>query len=149
MVGLSRLSMLPSRKIEPGTEALAKDAMFRALDGVTAYAFEQAVTNILQGGLSHTFFPTPVELRLLCDRAQRPHENMARRIRATEQQLAERAEDDRLKARVTPQAKARCKAIYERYCAGFEKETVAHESKLDPDLVALVPDAPQTFRKVA
>lgn len=150
IVALSRLSALPSRQVEHGNAELAKDLMYRALSGVTAYAIDEAVTAVSQNKLGHPFFPEPSELRMLCDRAMEPHIEEARRIRQREQQARENAEIDAVYARRTPESIARVRALYERFCADYEASNPGHEPfipTLDPELVAKIADAPTTFTK--
>lgn len=124
---------------------------FVALEGVSRYALGEAVKAIIRGALGHTFFPSPVELRQQCDKAQRPHDDYQRRVRLTEEQLRERAETDAFQARKTPAARARVSAAYERFCEAHAamKPSVSCPSEpiLDPELVARVADAPTTFSK--
>lgn len=124
---------------------------FVALEGVTRYALSEAVKAVMRNKLGHTFFPSPVELRRLCDEAQAPHNRMAERIRQREQQSRENAEFNRIAAQRTSAAKERVKAIYDAYCRDHEanKTQRATEDRigppLDPKLLALVEDAPTPF----
>lgn len=146
---LARLSSLPSRQVAEGTEDDAKDAMYRALKGVTRYALNDAMNAVLRNKLGHTFFPTPVELRRLCDEAQRPHQEYERRVRLTEEQLRERREYDRIQAMKTPESRARVRAMMQDLATliGTHK-TATGKPLLDPELVAQIPDAPSTFKKL-
>lgn len=137
--------MLPSRPVPDGTEAVARDAMYRALDGVTKYAFNEAINAVLRGKLGHTFFPSPVELRRLCDEAQRPHDDMARRARLSEEQRREREAWRAADEAKTPEARANVSSVYQRFCERYEPAPVEDTVTLDPELVAKVPDAPKTL----
>lgn len=119
-----------------------------ALAGVTRYALNEAVKAILRNKLGHTFFPTPVELRRLCDEAMEPHIRQEQRVRLTEQQARENAEFERVRAQRTPNAVARQQAAYRQFCERYEADRDhPHVPALDPELVAKIPDAPSTFTK--
>lgn len=127
---------------------------FVALEGVTRHALSEAVKAVMRNKLGHTFFPSPVELRRLCDEAQAPHNRMAERIRQREQQSRENAEFNRVMAQRTPAAKERAKAVYDAYCRDYEAGKVKQQSEerigppLDPELLAKVPDARSSFEHV-
>lgn len=117
---------------------------FVALEGVSRYALGEAVKTIIRGGLGHTFFPSPVELRQQCDKAIASHLEAARRIRQREQQARENASIAAAYAARTPESIARAKAIYDRFCEQYEASKPGHqpfETTLDPDLVARIPNA--------
>lgn len=120
---------------------------FVALEGVTRYALSEAVKAVLRNKLGHTFFPSPVELRKLCDDAQRPHIEMARRARIASETMASRREQDAAIAARTPQARARIAAIYTDFCSAYRTKESEFVPSLDPELVAMVPDAPSTFKQ--
>lgn len=126
---------------------------FVALEGVTRYALSEAVKAVMRNKLGHTFFPSPVELRKLCDEAQAPHDRMAQRTRLRDEQARENAEFNRTIASRTPEGIARQQAAYRQYCAAYErtKQQEVREDRigpeLDPDLLAKVPDAPSTFKR--
>lgn len=125
---------------------------FVALEGVTRYALSEAVKGVMRNKLGHTFFPSPVELRKLCDEAQAPHSRMAERIRQREQQSRENAEFNRIAAQKTPQVIARQQAVYRDFCERHSKQKAKEADRfgppLDPELLAKVPDAPSTFEKL-
>lgn len=113
-----------------------------ALEGVTRYALSEAVKAIMRGALGHAFFPSPPELRRLCNEAQRPHNDEARRIRLTEDERRDRREFEAARNRAqSPAAKARVAAAYARFCEGYERAP-SFVPTLDPELVAKLPDAP-------
>lgn len=143
---LTSLAGLPSRQAD---DADMDRRMYHiALAGVTRYALNEAVKAVLRNKLGHTFFPTPVELRRLCDEAIEPHIRQERRVRMIEQQAQENAEFDRVIAQRTPEAIARQQAAYREFCERYEAERhPAHIPTLDPELVAKIPDAPSSFTK--
>lgn len=124
---------------------------FIALEGVTRYALNEAVKSCSRGGHGHEFFPNTVELRRECDRAQRPINDMARRIRLTEEQIRERREYERVQAAKTPEVKARVAETYARFCAGHQSDRPSEPGglKLTPEQLADIPDAPSAFRRIA
>lgn len=125
---------------------------FVALEGVTRYALSEAVKSIVRGGLGHTFFPSPVELRMACDRAQQPVRDMRRRVAITEENRRDRDEFERINAAKTPEAKARVAALISRLDASFEssrreeEEAVSAEIRnrygIDGEALANVADRP-------
>lgn len=146
---LASLAALPAPKsFSPEQDEVNDAAMMQALHGVTYYALSEAVKAILRGALNHTFFPSPVEMRRLCDAAQLPVDNMARRVRMTEAQARENAEFNRILASRTPESIARQQEVYRRFCEDHKTTKEAEDGpRLDPALVALVPDAPTTFKR--
>lgn len=123
---------------------------FVALEGVSRYALSEAVKAVHQNKLRHPFFPRPSELRMLCDNAIKPIIEAERHRRQREQQQRENAEIEATRARKTPEALARARALYERYCADHEASkpgAVEFVPTLDPELVAKIKDAPSTFSK--
>jgi hypothetical protein len=137
---------LPSRQAD---DAELDRKMYQvALAGVSRYALNEAVKAIIRGALGHTFFPSPVEFRQQCDKAMEPHHREAERIRIRETQARENREFEKTVATRTPEAMARVKATYERFCEGYRKETAPFVPTLDPELVARVPDNPKaTFHR--
>lgn len=115
-----------------------------ALDGVTRYGLSVAVQAILRGTLGHAFLPSPPELRLECDKAMSWHEREAMRIRRREQMEAENRSDWRPP---TEAEKERARKVYADFCAGYNKATTEETLKLDPELVALVPDNPKSLAR--
>lgn len=134
---------------------------FVALEGVTRYALSEAVKAIIRGGLGHTFFPTPVELKLACDQAQRPIDDMNRRVRLTDEQLRERREHERFQASKTPEAKARVAALVASFHAGCstskdedheaERAEIRARYGITDESLASIPDqpVPSNFKKLA
>jgi hypothetical protein len=147
---LASLAGLPSRQADDA--ALDQQMYLVALDGVTRYALSEAVKSIIRGGLGHTFFPSPVELRLACDRAQQPVRDMQRRITITEENRRDREEFDRVNAAKTPESKARVAAMMAKLDKHFEdgrreeEETQRAEVRarygMTPETVASIPDQP-------
>lgn len=148
---LASLAGLPSR--QQADLELARDMYFVALEGVSRYALSEAVKAVMRNKLGHTFFPSPVELRRLCDEAVAPHIEAERRIRQREQQARENAEIAATQSLKTPESLARSRRIYERFCEQYEASKPGHEPfvpTLDPELVARIPDADTgTFKKVS
>lgn len=146
---LASLAGLPSRQADE--DGVDKAMYFVALEGVTRYALSEAVKAVMRNKLGHTFFPSPVELRRLCDDAQRPLNEMARRVAVTEQMARDREEHRRIRETWTPEARARAKARYDAFCRDHEANKAKQASPerigppLDPELLALVEDAPSPF----
>lgn len=141
---LTSLAGLPSRQADDAE--MDRHMYFVALENVTRYALSEAVKAVLQNKLSHPFFPSPPELRRLCDEAQQPHIDMERRARLREETFAERRRMDQLHAAKTPESKARVAALHAAFTAQYQ-QAPEFIPTLDPDLVAKVPDAPSTFSK--
>jgi hypothetical protein len=118
-------------------------AFMIALDGVTRYGLTVAVKSILRGCLGHVFLPSPPELRIECDKAMHWHEREAERIRRREQFEADKSDWQP----PTPEAKERVSKAYARFCRGYEKAAVKETLKLDPELVAQVPDNPKSIAR--
>jgi hypothetical protein len=121
-----------------------------ALAGVSRYALNEAVKAIIRGALGHTFFPSPVEMRLQCERAMEPHIRQAERIRLMEQQKTDNEHFEHVIAQRTPQSMARVSEAYRRYCEQYNASKAKTESPapvLDPELVAQIPDATSTFKQ--
>lgn len=143
---LASLAGLPARQAD--SEGIDKAAYHIAVEGVTRYALSEAVKAILRGALGHTFFPSPVELRRQCDAAIQPVHDQARRVERQREQARENAEFNRVIASRTPGAVARQQEAYRRFCDGYKATKGAENGPmLDPALVALVPDAPSSFKK--
>jgi hypothetical protein len=122
---------------------LDRAAYYIALEGVTRYGLAEAVKFILRGALGHAFFPSPPELRLQCDKSMEFHEMERRRIARREQMERERQEAAP-HGEPTPEARARVAATYAKFCAGYDKAAAEDTLKLDPELVAQVPDNPKS-----
>lgn len=145
MQALASLAGLPSRQADDAD--LDRKMYHVALAGVSRYALNEAVKAIIRGSLGHTFFPSPVELRQECDKAMEPVHRQARRERIVIEQSEENRQFLRVQAAKTPEAKAKVAARYAEFCKGYQKQAAVHESTLDPELVAKVPDARSTFSK--
>jgi hypothetical protein len=122
-------------------------AFMIALDGVTRYGLDVAVKSILRGCLGHVFLPSPPELRIECDKAMHWHEREAERIRRAERERSEWERQHGDYRPPTPEAKARVSKAYARFCEGYEKAAVKETLKLDPELVAQVPDNPKSIAR--
>lgn len=85
---LALLKRLPSQATS--SAEFDQQVYFIALDGTTQYGLFEAVKSILQGGLGHTFYPSPPELRIQCDKAMEHHVAMRDRIARQEQIRRER-----------------------------------------------------------
>lgn len=144
---LALLAVLPARPSD-NPEA-DKGAMYVALEGVTRYGLHEATRVILKGGLGHTFFPTPVELRQRCDSAMSWHERERDRIRRRQLQTDENRRFDEVNAKRSAEAIARQQQAYATFCAGYAAKKAAERIHLDPELVAKVPNAPSTFKRPA
>lgn len=116
---------------------------FIALDGTTQHGLFEAVKFILRGALGHAFFPSPPELRQQHDKCMEPFERERERIAHREQIERERREHAP-SGEPTPEAKARVAAIYAKFCAGYETTKAEDTLKLDPELVAQIPDNPKS-----
>jgi hypothetical protein len=145
---LASLAGLPSRQADDAE--LDRKMYHYALQGVSRYALNEAVKAIIRGALGHTFFPSPVELRMQCEKAMEPHIRQAERIRIREEQETENARFNKVLAQRTPEAMARVSEVYRQYCEAYNATKAKEESPaftLDPELVALVPDASSTFKR--
>jgi hypothetical protein len=136
---MAMLGPLPARKalseeIEDATYAIV-------MDGMTAHGLEEAVRAALRGEHGSTFFPSPPELKHLYDKAMEWHERELDRIHRREQIDRERIPP---RDEPSPEAKARVAALYADFCKSYEKLAAADTLKLDPALVALVPDNPKS-----
>jgi hypothetical protein len=116
-------------------------AFMMALEGVTRHGLSEAVKFILRGALGHAFLPSPPELRIQCDKAMEWHirerERIARQEHIRRDRLAPIPEP-------SPEAKARVSAVYAEFCKSYEKAAAEDTLKLDPELVAQVPDNPKS-----
>lgn len=135
------LSGLPSRATTAGE--LDNAAFMMALEGVTRHGLSEAVKFILRGALGHAFLPSPPELRQQCDKAMEWHERERLRI-ARQEQIARERKQFAPVGEPSPEAKARVSAIYAEFCKGYEKAAAEDTLKLDPELVAQVPDNPKS-----
>lgn len=144
------LGALPSR--EAGSAKIEKAAYYIALDGVSTFGLTRAMEAILQGKHGHTFFPSPAELRMQCDKAMEPI--IAAHQKATRERL-QREQAAEFKPVVHTQAEiVRVNEIYHKFCAGYvtdfktEDQLIAEiRAKYDPDMLDAVPDAPTQFNR--
>lgn len=126
-----------------------------ALEGCPAWAIANAARRFLQGkvsGQSMVFCPRPPELRVAVDRelapVHREIEGEARRMRLH----AEAARYPDIPPQ-TDEARARVAAAYTAYCRGHTAMLAragggVDAPVLDPDLVAMTPDAPTTWERM-
>lgn len=136
------LSGLPSRETTAGD--LDNAAFMMALEGVTRHGLAEAVKFILRGALGHAFLPSPPELRLQCDKAMEWHERERQRVVHREQIERERREHAP-RGEPSAEAKARVSAAYAKFCEGYQKTKTEEALKLDPELVAQIPDNPKSL----
>lgn len=137
-------SRLPSPASSEVSLEFDQHTYFIALRGVTQYGLFKAVEAILQNALGHAFFPSPPELRGQCDKAMQHHVEMRDRIAHREKLARERIPD---RPEPTPEARARVSKAYAEFCKSYEKAAAEDTFKLDPELVALVPDNPKSFAR--
>lgn len=136
------LSGLPSRETTAGE--LDNAAYMIALDGVTRHGLSEAVRFILRGALGHAFLPSPPELRLQCDKAMDWHVKEQERILRQERMSSERVPP---RKDPTPAQRARVAAAYAEFCKDYEKLSAEDTLKLDPALVAQIPDNPKSLAR--
>lgn len=124
-----------------------------ALEGVTQHGLFEAVKAVLQGKLGHAFFPSPPELRMLCDKMMEHHEAMRERI-ARQERI--RRETPPEMPPLTPEQQARREQIMANFRANRDRQKAAEEEAriaaeradirarygLTPEAVANIPDAP-------
>lgn len=143
---LVTLSGLPSRATTAGE--LDNAAFMTALEGVTRHGLSEAVKAILKGALGHAFLPSPPELRIQCDKAMEWHRRERENIRRRERENAEFNRQHGGPWRPpTAEEKERAARVYADFCKSYEPEP-EDAPKLDPELVALVPDNPKSIAKV-
>lgn len=141
---LAMLERLPSRATF--SAAFDQQVFFIALDGTTQYGLFEAVKAILKGALGHAFHPSPPELRMQCDKAMEWHEAMRDRIRRQERSR-EAFTDGKDWRPPTSEEKARAAKRYAEFCKGYEKAATTETLRLDPELVAQVPDNPKAMAR--
>lgn len=113
---MRRLGVLSARQATD--PRLNREAYYLALEGVTSYALKTAEKAILQGILGHSFFPSPPELRIQCNKAMEPYE--WERERAKRRTLLESESLKPLPPK-TAAAKERVSRLYAEFldsCAG-------------------------------
>lgn len=143
---LAAFANLPSR--ESSSVERDEGTFFIALDGVSRFALFEAVKAVLQNKLGHPFFPSPPELRGLCDEAMKPHERMRERIQRNAQAYRERPPEH---VPLTPAERERqaerMQHFYRSIGAGpeaAEGQFLAEmEAKYGADALASVPDNPK------
>jgi hypothetical protein len=141
------LAGLPSRLADD--VKADKAAMYMALNGVSFHALARATEAILQGALGHTFFPSPVEFRQQCDAVMSRQGMEQRRSENLQRQAQERRRIDEIHAQRTPESLARVDATYKAFCADYKAKKPEPGVYLDPELVAQIPDAPKSFKRIA
>lgn len=133
---------LPSRASDEAE--FEQRAYHVALEGVSRWALTQAVKSVLQNKLGHPFFPSPPELRGLCDAAIEPLNRMRERI----------ARQERLKRQtppslppISPEVRARQEERMRRFHRAMSEPVTQDEieeiaAKYGPEVLANIPDAP-------
>lgn len=152
IAALATLSTLPSRAVGEENENLTQAQYIDALEGVTFYALSRAVKDVRRGALRHGFFPSPPELRILCDRI----DGEVRRARAMERHIAEQqAENERLKAfyaSKTPESRERVRKLLAsiRQTPEDDQRTFmeAMEAKYGKEVIDAAPDNPKAREKM-
>lgn len=125
---------------------LDRAAYYLALEGVTRFSLVEAARAILRGALGHTFFPSPVEIRMQCDKVMAPYVSARRRMEELAKQQRENAAYEAARRSVTHEGKERCRKIYQAYNESYKamkrKEPEGFRSSLDPELLKTIPDRP-------
>jgi hypothetical protein len=139
---LALLGGLPSR--QTSSAEIDEATYYLALDGVTRHGLFEAVKAVHRNALGHPFFPAPSELRGLCDKAMKAHEDMRERAHRQERIRSERPPD---RPPLTEAEKQRQHERMAKFHASYSKhdeaaELAAIRAKYDPELMAKVPDAP-------
>ena len=103
---MQALSTLPARE-----NAASKDEVraqyLTALEGVTQYSLTVAVKRALQGKHGSNFFPSPPEMRTLCEEAMTYVQMHQNRVAQERRQREENAAIDAAQSRQTPEERAR------------------------------------------
>lgn len=141
MQALTSLGGLPQRRTD--SAGIDREMYVVALRGVTTYALGQAVIAASRGEHGSEYFPNTVQLFDLCQAAQRPIDEARRRERLEREQMRDREQSRAIRAGRTPEALARVSAKYAEFCKSYEKQEDVFVSKLDPILLAQIPDAPK------
>lgn len=118
---------MPSRKEASAT--ISQAAYSIALEGVSRFSLETAARKVLQGHLKHAFFPSPSEMRMVCDEVSRSVAEDAYRDKVARQSI----NDVRTTPKITPEAKERMAALWEK--------TKADNAAADPDKKDNTPEA--------
>jgi hypothetical protein len=152
------LGSLPAREADDKRKEIDKAAMYLALEGVTKHGLAEAVKFILRGALGHTFFPSPPELRIQCDKAMEWPERERERIRRREQIERERPAD---RPEPTPDQRRRQQAAYQRFLASYdggkqsaeeaERAEVRARYGMTPEVLDAMRDqpVPSNFKRLA
>ena len=151
------LGALPAR--EAANEQIDKASYYIALEGVTRYGLTEAVRNILKGGLSHAFFPSPPELRMQCDKAMEwPERQRERQIR--EDRYIQERRDNNAFVQRSPEAITRQQQAYRQFLAGYgdakvqveeaERADVRARYGMTDEALEAIKDRPlpETFKKL-
>lgn len=98
----------------------------------------------MQNALGHGFFPSPPELRGLCDKVMEHHVAMRDRIERRQRALHERPGE---RPPLTEAERERQRERMAKFHAAFgesdkDAELAAIRAKYDPELLAQMPDAP-------
>lgn len=152
IAALGTLSTLPSRAVGEDNEGLTQAQYLDALEGVTFYALTRAVKDVRRGALKHGFFPSPPELRILCDRIQ----GEVTRARDLERHIAQqKAENERLEAfyaSKTPESRERVRRLMASIRQSPEDDArsfrEAMDAKYGKDVIDAVPDNPKAREKM-
>ena len=154
---LISLGGLPAR--EATNQQIDKALYYLALDGVTRYGLAEAVRAVSQNKLGHGFFPSPPELRGLCDKAMEWHEHQREREYREERYIRERRENNAIVQR-SPEAIVRQQEAYRKFCAGYTSEKQSAEEAeraeirarygMTDELIDAIPDqpVPSNFKKL-
>lgn len=118
---LGLLAQMPPTK---GVE-ISNTGYFIALEGVTRKRLFDATKRILRGGLGHSFFPSPPEFRMMCDKVAEEEARKIRREREQREQAGFIARQKHCDEERTPEALARAKATYEKFCVDHDASRAA------------------------
>lgn len=107
---------------------ISQSAYSIALEGVTRFSLETAARKILKGHLNHTFFPSPAEIRMVCDEVTRLISEDAYRDKVTAQSL----NYGRTTPPLSQEAKERMTALWERTkAANKAKEDEGNDNSVE------------------
>lgn len=152
---LTSMASLPARSTD--NPEMGNAAYHIALEDVTRYALAECVRGVFQNKLGHTFFPSPPEMRRLCDLAMLPHERQ--RERAWRQhKLEQESAQFRKRTVVSPEAKARSLQSYQEFCASYEQNKISGDEAervriraefgMTEEALSQVPNAPNSFGQI-
>ncbi len=131
MVSMSLLGVLPSRTSESPETLLA--SYWISLEGISKFALEGAVREILRGALNHTYFPTPVEIRQEVAKIENPIRDAQHRKAAEIAQAEDEARIRQAHAQITPGTRARVAAIHAGFTAKYEADRARSEALYGTD----------------